>query len=195
MKDVFEVWETPHLLKLIESKELMHENDGLIFTADKCPYYPEVADNDILKWKPPILNTIDFELVPFPIKEMSDNHVWGLYTILKNQPHLYDVFMFDRNSAQDFVNWVAQFLKVQADPVVDENFNVVVKKYYTMLQGAEKKKVIVEFNHRSDKTLPLILLRLLSLREDLEMQALEAKEAEAQIGEDGMPVSVSFKTD
>ena len=34
MKDVFEVWQTPDLFKLIDPSTglLMHENDGLIFT-------------------------------------------------------------------------------------------------------------------------------------------------------------------
>ena len=60
MKDVFEVWDTVKLLKLIEEKNqmLMHENDGLIFTVDKCPYYPDIAP-DIIKWKPPHMNTVD----------------------------------------------------------------------------------------------------------------------------------------
>ena len=36
MKDMFEVWQTQHLFKLIDEKKglLMHENDGLIFTVD-----------------------------------------------------------------------------------------------------------------------------------------------------------------
>lgn len=83
MKDVFEVWDTPNLLKLIESQRgvLMHENDGLIFTVDRCPYYPNIAP-DIIKWKPPILNTIDFELMP--IRELERHHVWGLF-VIQNQ--------------------------------------------------------------------------------------------------------------
>lgn len=41
---------------------LLHENDGLIFTVDACPYYPGTCD-EIIKWKPPHMNTVDFELV------------------------------------------------------------------------------------------------------------------------------------
>jgi mRNA guanylyltransferase len=44
---------------LIENGILVHENDGLIFTVDKCPYYPGTC-KEIIKWKPPHMNTIDF---------------------------------------------------------------------------------------------------------------------------------------
>ena len=61
MKDMFEVWETPDLFKLIDPEKglLMHENDGLIFTINACPYYPGTC-NEIIKWKPPHMNTIDY---------------------------------------------------------------------------------------------------------------------------------------
>lgn len=62
-KDVFEIWQTPYLFKMIDPKSgvLLHENDGLIFTTDACPYYPGTCE-EIVKWKPSHLNTIDFEL-------------------------------------------------------------------------------------------------------------------------------------
>ena len=62
MKEMFEVWDAPKILTNIISKEkdkLQHENDGLIFTIDACPYYPGTC-TQIAKWKPPELNTIDF---------------------------------------------------------------------------------------------------------------------------------------
>ena len=58
MKDMFEVWHVPFIFDKIIPK-LKHENDGLIFTLDKCPYYPQTCD-EIIKWKPRSLNTIDF---------------------------------------------------------------------------------------------------------------------------------------
>jgi len=39
--------------------KLKHENDGIIFTVDNCPYYPGTCEQ-IFKWKPVHLNTIDF---------------------------------------------------------------------------------------------------------------------------------------
>jgi mRNA guanylyltransferase len=43
--------------------KLMHGNDGLIFTMNACPYYPGTCQ-EILKWKPKSLNTIDFDVRP-----------------------------------------------------------------------------------------------------------------------------------
>jgi hypothetical protein len=47
--------------KLVEADKLMHENDGLIFTVDDCPYYPGTCEQ-IWKWKPIEQNSIDFVL-------------------------------------------------------------------------------------------------------------------------------------
>jgi mRNA guanylyltransferase len=65
MKEMFEVWDTPFILNNIMAKnsegnnKLEHENDGLIFTTENCPYYPGTCEK-ILKWKPIELNSIDF---------------------------------------------------------------------------------------------------------------------------------------
>lgn len=77
MKDVFEVWQTPDLFKLIDPEKglLMHENDGLIFTVDACPYYPGTC-NEIIKWKPPHMNSIDFEMKP--LGQFRGDRIWGL---------------------------------------------------------------------------------------------------------------------
>ena len=62
MKEMFNVWDAKKLIELILPK-LQHENDGFIFTIDECPYYPGTCEH-IFKWKPPNLNSIDFNLVP-----------------------------------------------------------------------------------------------------------------------------------
>ncbi|KAL1693326.1 mRNA capping enzyme, catalytic domain-containing protein [Schizophyllum commune] len=42
--------------------KLQHGNDGLIYTKVEAPYTPN-TDRNILKWKPPSENSIDFKLV------------------------------------------------------------------------------------------------------------------------------------
>ncbi|KAJ7276085.1 mRNA capping enzyme, catalytic domain-containing protein [Mycena haematopus] len=46
-----------------EMTSLQHGSDGLIYTCVNAPYTPS-TDENILKWKPPSANTIDFKLVP-----------------------------------------------------------------------------------------------------------------------------------
>lgn len=79
-KDMFEVWHTKSILDLIASGHLKHENDGIIFTVDKCPYYPGTCD-EIAKWKPPELNTIDFQ-IKF-LDRIGSTEVYGLYVAFK----------------------------------------------------------------------------------------------------------------
>lgn len=91
MKDVFEVWQTPHLFKLIDHSTgiLLHENDGLIFTVDQCPYYSGTC-TEIMKWKPPHMNTIDFQLIE-GIK-IGEEKLWGLCVMGEV---LFDFYVFD----------------------------------------------------------------------------------------------------
>ena len=43
--------------------QIAHETDGLIFQpADKTDFYSPGRCEDILKWKPPELNSVDFKL-------------------------------------------------------------------------------------------------------------------------------------
>jgi len=58
MKDMFNVQDAEAIFNKIHPK-LKHENDGLIFTLNACPYYPGTCE-EILKWKPKDLNTVDF---------------------------------------------------------------------------------------------------------------------------------------
>jgi len=50
--------------------QLTHENDGLIFSPNADPYLPGQC-NELLKWKPADLNTVDFRL------SITDKHGQG----------------------------------------------------------------------------------------------------------------------
>lgn len=56
-KPMYKSYAFPEVLKDVPN--LKHENDGLIFTPVNSPYILG-ARSDILKWKPPNLNTVDF---------------------------------------------------------------------------------------------------------------------------------------
>ena len=100
MKDVFEVWQTPHLFKLIDhaSGILLHENDGLIFTVDQCPYYPGTCQ-EIMKWKPPHMNTIDFQII-MGVK-IGEQILWGLCAMGQI---LFDFYVFqDKEKEKEYI--------------------------------------------------------------------------------------------
>ena len=65
---------------------LPHGNDGLIFTRTGTPYMSG-TDQNILKWKPPHENTIDFRLIigEFPVLEDDD----GQYEDYDAKPEVY----------------------------------------------------------------------------------------------------------
>lgn len=61
IKNFWPIEKTAYLLSEHFTKHLTHEPDGLIYQPEDKPYLAGVCD-DILKWKPLALNTIDFLL-------------------------------------------------------------------------------------------------------------------------------------
>lgn len=87
MKDMFDVADVEGIFKYI-IPNLQHENDGLIFTMNACPYYPGTCQ-EIMKWKPTELNTVDFELKPLP-SSVNCKNIWGLYSFGVDKRGPYD---------------------------------------------------------------------------------------------------------
>jgi mRNA capping enzyme, catalytic domain len=97
MKNMFEVRDVAKIFSHI-IPHLQHENDGLIFTMDKLPYYPGTCQ-EILKWKPKNLNTIDLKLCPI---QNGVCDLFGLYTFRTERynkiPVLFDLIFLDKES-------------------------------------------------------------------------------------------------
>ena len=88
---MFEVWDTPAVLRnLVNSGKLQHENDGLIFTVDACPYVPGTCQQ-ILKWKPLELNSIDFKIG----EPVHDPRIFPLYCRQRPADILFDFIVAD----------------------------------------------------------------------------------------------------
>ncbi|CAD8091444.1 unnamed protein product [Paramecium sonneborni] len=74
---------------------LPHGNDGLIFTKNSLPYISGTNEN-IVKWKPPEKNTIDFLICPNKKIQIKDPN-YGLLElyIMFNQKQTQSYFLFD----------------------------------------------------------------------------------------------------
>lgn len=60
-KDFWDISQTANLLGEKFAKTLSHKPDGLIFQPSKDPYKPGACE-DVLKWKPLDMNSVDFRL-------------------------------------------------------------------------------------------------------------------------------------
>ncbi|CAK76487.1 unnamed protein product (macronuclear) [Paramecium tetraurelia] len=74
---------------------LPHGNDGLIFTKNTFPYVSGTNEN-IVKWKPPEKNTIDFLICPNKKITVTDSN-YGLLElyVMFNQKQIKHFFLFD----------------------------------------------------------------------------------------------------
>ena len=99
LKDFFLDMNTKFVMKNIVPK-LDHGNDGVIFTLNDWPYYPGTWQH-IIKWKPAVMNSVDFSLKL--ITSYSDSeYVWGLYTRTFEDPSvLYDWIFFSTDEENE----------------------------------------------------------------------------------------------
>ncbi|EEA06259.1 mRNA capping enzyme, putative [Cryptosporidium muris RN66] len=73
IKDFFEVTDVPAILNF--SKRLPHLSDGIIFTPLHLPYIPGTCPQ-LLKWKPPHLNTADFAAMFYSESDEYDSPIF-----------------------------------------------------------------------------------------------------------------------
>lgn len=118
LKDFYLDLHTKDLYEKIVPK-LDHGNDGIIYTMSHCPYYPGTCEQ-IIKWKPAVMNSVDFILKL--ITSYSDTeYIWGLYTRTYDNPELlFDCIFF--GSAEENEKWrkIASKATVSNRPIVVE---------------------------------------------------------------------------
>jgi len=102
VKDFFQVDACAFIFNKMVPK-LPHENDGLIFTRNSVPY-PVGATSNIIKWKPPEFNTIDFMIVNNPGWDKYGRRILDLYVTRYNKFNeqndyiLFDIMVVDEDT-------------------------------------------------------------------------------------------------
>ncbi|KIK59608.1 hypothetical protein GYMLUDRAFT_169447 [Collybiopsis luxurians FD-317 M1] len=119
----------------IDIPALQHGNDGLIYTCVNSPYSPG-TDSNILKWKPPSENSIDFKLIlrfpplpsdptkpDFTAKPIFLLHVWCGDQNGQSRYEQYDEMYVDDDEWERMKGSGEQFddriVEVHWDPVVN----------------------------------------------------------------------------
>ncbi len=133
VKDFFQVDACAFIFNKMVPK-LPHENDGLIFTRNSVPY-PVGATNNIIKWKPPEFNTIDFLIVNNPYWENQyGRRILDLYVTRYNRINesndfiLFDIMVVD----EDTFNDIGEHLEIReaGDDIAYKNAGDSERKKY-----------------------------------------------------------------
>lgn len=119
------------------AKTLHHENDGIIINIDNYPYYSGQS-TEIYKWKPPHLNTIDFEVVPFPIRDRT------LYVLNVGESNSKIIpvacLFFSEDEKEKFLAEFNELGIVVIECYYDKNFNPDEVVMYNYLLDAFKSE-------------------------------------------------------
>lgn len=118
LKDFFYDLHTKHLYEKIVPK-LDHGNDGIVYTMNDCPYYPGTWQQ-IIKWKPAFMNSVDFNLKL--ITSYSDTeYIWGLYTrTFENPELLFDwIFFKDQEENEKYRKLVSDHNKLNKSVIME----------------------------------------------------------------------------
>ena len=135
IKDYFSFDNIESLYNKSKSPNFPHLNDGIILNYDDYPYYPG-ATEEIFKWKPAHLNTIDFEL-------QGKNNLFVMY-ISEGREKITPVnylFLKNEEEKEQFEKEYTKF-KYSTGPIIIEcfydkmhictettNFNILCQEY------------------------------------------------------------------
>ena len=139
-----------------------YKNDGLIFTPMNESYPKTKKWQQLLKWKPAELNTIDF----YSVKISSENGIgkWQLYvqgqveqetrtqnTQNKTEPILFDINKLCGENVKQDITYETTFPENLIDETTGESFqtNTVIEYKWEMVRGINK---FVPLRTRWDKT-------------------------------------------
>ncbi|EGR30901.1 mRNA capping enzyme alpha, putative [Ichthyophthirius multifiliis] len=145
---------------------LPHSNDGLVFTKNLSAYKPG-TDENIIKWKPPSMNTIDFLLVPNTdsildefndYEEELEGKVLDLYVMEHVQERdQYEIIFFDfMITEKKFYNHIRELLtkKEGAKGIVAEckwaNANIQQQKLLEIIYKESTDKLMRCPEYKSD---------------------------------------------
>ncbi|CAA7270917.1 unnamed protein product [Cyclocybe aegerita] len=133
----------------VDIPALQHGNDGLIYTCVSTPYTPG-TDTNILKWKPPSENSIDFKLVlRFPPSRFNphepDWHAKPLFLLYvwcgDSKYEQYDDLYVDDNEWEELKRSGEQI----DDRIVEVHWDSVISRWRMMRFRDDKPNG----NHRS----------------------------------------------
>lgn len=129
-KSFYDVIQTRNLLSEKFTKCLSHEPDGLIFQPAKEPYVTGPCD-DVLKWKPSTLNSVDFKLVivkdegpgivPQRIGQLWVGSLQTPFAIMKVTKEMYDLHNKIIECKYQNKQWV--FMRERTDKSFPNSYN------------------------------------------------------------------------
>jgi hypothetical protein len=110
MKDYFTFDKIEYLYTNVCNK-LNHENDGIILNLDDYPYYTGAA-NEIFKWKPANLNSVDFELTE---EKVGDRRLFVL-NVSESRDKLIPISCLFFQNKEEYETFIANYNEIKVSP-------------------------------------------------------------------------------
>jgi hypothetical protein len=147
MKDYFTFDKIEFLFSNI-CKNLNHDNDGIILNLDDYPYYSGAA-NEIFKWKPARLNTVDFELT-IEKPNLNDRRLFVL-NVNESRDKLIPMSCLFFENKEEEMKFLSEYEEIRLSPsriivecYYDNNFNTEETVNFNIMNHFE---IIRKKNH------------------------------------------------